>query len=162
MSKLYEQVPLNVAHQIIKVPIQNGIDAPLWKLSENGKFSLRQTWHQIRQCAAVSNLFKGIWGPLIKPSISMFLWRLIHGWVPVDNRLRRKGIELVSICPRCKNEEESVQHLFLHCHVARAVWEFFGCLFNINLPDTPGDYHHEFKRKIISGLWFQFSFCGIF
>ncbi|KAL0394172.1 UNVERIFIED_CONTAM: Calcineurin-binding protein 1 [Sesamum latifolium] len=48
------------------------------------------------------------------PTISVFTWKLLHSWIPVDTILKRRGIPLVSRCVCCFKEEESLPHLFLH------------------------------------------------
>jgi len=47
-----------------------------------------------------------------------------------DN-LRRRGILVVEWCVMCKKHGESVDHLLLHCDVARVVWSSFYSLFRV-------------------------------
>ncbi|KAL0310406.1 UNVERIFIED_CONTAM: hypothetical protein Scaly_2931500 [Sesamum calycinum] len=39
-------------------------------------------------------IYRSLWSKLIIPNIFVFAWRLIHNWVPVDERLKKKGITL--------------------------------------------------------------------
>jgi hypothetical protein len=52
-----------------------------------------------------------------------------HGKILTVDNLRRRGMVVVNRCWLCESDKESVDHLFLHCGVARAFWNaFFACL----------------------------------
>nr|POE60867.1 hypothetical protein CFP56_31292 [Quercus suber] len=42
--------------------------------------------------------------------------------IPTMVNLNRRGIQVVVLCPICKNEEEGVEHAILNCVLAKAVW----------------------------------------
>jgi hypothetical protein len=48
----------------------------------------------------------------------------------LDN-LRKRGIILVGWCFMCKHSGKSVNHLFLHCEVVRALWSVVFSLFDV-------------------------------
>ncbi|XP_027174266.1 uncharacterized protein LOC113773861 [Coffea eugenioides] len=45
--------------------------------------------------------------------VSFFDWRLLRGFLPLDDRLRKWGMALPSKCVCCSKEAESLNHLFL-------------------------------------------------
>lgn len=52
--------------------------------------------------------------------------------IPVDSRIRTKGIQLASLCKCCTmGNEESLTHLFLHSEIARLVWKCFRDIFRL-------------------------------
>ncbi|KAL0287320.1 UNVERIFIED_CONTAM: putative ribonuclease H protein [Sesamum calycinum] len=72
---------------------------------------------------------------LLIPNISIFAWRIIHNWIPVDDRLKQKGITLVSKCYCCE-AEETIPHLFLHNEKSLEAWGFFATKFQVNIPQS--------------------------
>lgn len=57
--------------------------------------------------------------------MSFFGWRLLSGYLRLDNRLQKQGIYLVSKCGCSKGEVETLQHVFLHGKVAQETWLYF-------------------------------------
>ena len=51
-----------------------------------------------------------------------FIWKLLHDSLPVFQKLRGRGIAASNVCLMCNEEEETVNHLFLQCPFARAIW----------------------------------------
>lgn len=47
------------------------------------------------------------------------LWRLAKNILPSRCNLIKKGIQLDTICPLCKNGEESVDHMVMKCSVMK-------------------------------------------
>ncbi|KAL0386078.1 UNVERIFIED_CONTAM: hypothetical protein Sradi_3002100 [Sesamum radiatum] len=110
-------------------------DKPWWKESSNGTFSLKCAWNALRVVGVRLPTLTDLWHPTITPSLSVFMWRLIHEFIPMDDRLREKGLTRVSKC-LCCNDYESLSHLFLNSLPVREVWSFFGTLFGPSPPKT--------------------------
>ncbi|XP_071912297.1 uncharacterized protein [Coffea arabica] len=72
-----------------------------------------------------------VWNRGVSLKMSIFTWRLLRNYVPLDSVLCRRGLPLVSRCSCCLEDEESVLHLFVNGLVAREVWGHFGNRFGI-------------------------------
>ncbi|KAL0431296.1 UNVERIFIED_CONTAM: hypothetical protein Sradi_0755600 [Sesamum radiatum] len=137
INKLLQVVPPHVIELILLVPINvQREDHMHWKLSPNGSFSTKSAWDLARDHRTSQPIFQSLWSPLIRPTISIFTWKLLHSWIPVDTTLKRRGIPLVSRCVCCFKEEESLPHLFLHNPVVLEVWQFFAAKLQLTLPCT--------------------------
>ncbi|KAI3450935.1 hypothetical protein Pfo_007600, partial [Paulownia fortunei] len=120
-----------------KMPIfENDKDVMRWKLTPHGNFSTSSAWNHIRAGKTKRQLLGSLWCPQITPTISVFLWRLVHNWIPVDSRLQRKGFALASKCFCCNSSSESIPHVFIYGKQAREVWSHFTVLFKIPQPQT--------------------------
>lgn len=53
---------------------------------------------------------------------SPFLWQLVIGCIAVKKKLRARGIQGGTICARCEDPEESINHVFFECLPAVQVW----------------------------------------
>jgi len=51
----------------------------------------------------------------ILPSKTLVLWKVLHGQLPSDQHIQRKGLHICSMCMLCEKYEESIQHLFFEC-----------------------------------------------
>ena len=58
----------------------------------------------------------------------MFSWEVWWGKVLTMDQLKKRGFQLASRCPLCKEDEENIDHLLLHCSL---VWGF--CVAFISL-----------------------------
>jgi hypothetical protein len=57
--------------------------------------------------------------------VAFSVWTAALGKILTHDNLQRRGIVVVEWCVMCKKHGESVDHLLLHCDVARVVWSFF-------------------------------------
>jgi len=71
-----------------------------------------------------------IWRALAPAKVSFFVWEASHGKILIIDNLQKRGITLVNRCYMCKGEFESMNHLLLHCKVARVLWELAINCFN--------------------------------
>lgn len=51
------------------------LDAPVWMLKYNGKFSVKRSWEFIRKKEEPAEIFKYIWGKKVPFKMSFFVWR---------------------------------------------------------------------------------------
>ena len=86
-----------------------------------------------------------VWNRGVLLKMSIFAWKLLHNFVPLDSVLRRRGLAMVSRCSYCLEGEESVPHLFVSGPVAKEVWGYFGTMFG--MPRLPLDELQLLWRK---------------
>ncbi|XP_073051345.1 uncharacterized protein [Primulina eburnea] len=129
-------VPPSVAETIALIPIALGEpDLAIWVHSSDGVFSIKSAWELVRLRDQVSDIFTPCWGSWLRPTMSFFLWRFWHQWLPVDDVLQRRGFELASKC-QCCEMPETFTHIFIDSPIARSVWHFFGAVFHVRIPLT--------------------------
>jgi hypothetical protein len=59
------------------------------------------------------------------------VWSATLGKILTLDNLRKRNIVLVNICGMCKKEEESIDHLLLHCESAQFLWNAFFSHFGL-------------------------------
>ncbi|XP_073024476.1 uncharacterized protein [Primulina eburnea] len=135
-DRLCAVVAPSVAEEIVLIPVlSDDPDLARWIYSSDGAFSMRSAWELIRQRAPSSDIFRLCWGSWLRPTMSFFLWRFWHQWLPVDEVLQRRGLALASRC-QCCDMAETFTHIFIRSPVTRSVWHFFGAVFRVRIPDT--------------------------
>lgn len=90
-------------------------------------FLSRLTTNIVRLQGAHCPPLKKIWSIHYPSHASVFAWRLLFQAVPVDNLIKHRGICLPSKCVCCitSHQEETLNHLFIHGHIAASLWSFF-------------------------------------
>ncbi|XP_073037149.1 uncharacterized protein [Primulina eburnea] len=135
-DRLCAVVAPSVAEEIVLIPVLSGDpDLARWIYSSDGAFSVKSAWELIRQRAPSSDIFRPCWGSRLRPTMSFFLWRFWHQWLPVDEVLQRRGFALASRC-QCCDMSETFTHIIIRSPVSRSVWHFFGAVFRVRIPDT--------------------------
>ncbi|KAL0287958.1 UNVERIFIED_CONTAM: hypothetical protein Sangu_2668400 [Sesamum angustifolium] len=99
IDKLKEVVPQHIMELILEIPINpQHQDVMHWKPSPHGSFSTKSAWEITRDHKPPLAIFKNLWSPLVRPTISIFIWKVLHNWISVDSGLKQKGILLASRC----------------------------------------------------------------
>uniref|UniRef100_A0A2N9JAS3 DUF668 domain-containing protein n=1 Tax=Fagus sylvatica TaxID=28930 RepID=A0A2N9JAS3_FAGSY len=70
--------------------------------------------------------WKSIWKVKAPRRVVFFLWSVAWGRILTCDNLMRRGHVMVGWCCLCRAAGESVDHLLLHCEVARVLWH---CVF---------------------------------
>ena len=107
-----------------------GEDKMCWRIGSTTKFEVC-LYYQALVPSIGSFPWKIIWQAKIPPRVAFFSWLASLGKVLTADNLRRWNIILVSWCCMCKVDGESMDHLFLHCALARELWTMVFSLFGM-------------------------------
>ncbi|KAL6557628.1 hypothetical protein OROMI_017978 [Orobanche minor] len=113
----------------LKVSFPHGLYPPMGLLISNplGKSFVKKK--------PLNNILRFCWNPIITPTISVFMVRLVNKWIPTPDGLLRRGIYATNFC-YCCNDDENIPHLFIHGPVANKVWTYFHNLAGIRCLNT--------------------------
>ena len=154
VKKLYQFL---ACEEILQLPLPrtSGIeDRLLWKHSTSGEYKVNKAYrmlyqnHYLLMCKIrgpmVFLTLRGlIWKVKLPLKILTFIWKLLHDSLPVFEVLNNRGITVSSKCLICNEDEESINHLFMHCPFARAIWH------GSNLEIRTSELHHSsFKQWV--------------
>lgn len=65
--------------------------------------------------------------------MAFLIWRIWKFKVPVDNRIRRWGIEGPSMCWRCENpSQETMANVFIRSNIANRTCSYFSYFLGLN------------------------------
>ena len=59
---------------------------------------------------------------MIPTKVKLFIWRALHGIVPLKCILANRHIGTTGECQICRLGPEDVRHLLFHCQAARDMW----------------------------------------
>ena len=108
-----------------------GPDVMLWLHSPQKGFTIHSFYRVLSQIAGYSFPWKSIWQPNVPLRVSFFVWVATLGNILMAENLRKRHIILVSWCCLCKVDGKTVDHLLLHCHFSREVWDIIFALFSV-------------------------------
>jgi len=95
-----------------------------WGYETRGTFTSQEAYHIIlRDQTVKDSLWHKVWDPPIWPKISTFLWLLCQNIILTWDNLRKWSFHGHSICPNCKQGEETKEHLLNSCLLATRLWE---------------------------------------
>ena len=101
-------------------------DRLIWKDNKSGRFSVKSLCGLLSPTHYSTNgfSFAGIWKGVVPPKVEIFCWMAIINKLNTRGVLVRRGVldSSNSNCPICLVEEESVDHLLLHCHKHWIIW----------------------------------------
>jgi ribonuclease HI len=127
------QIPLNV---------QGFDDFIAWNYNKNGRYSVKSGYHlqwrhtfgpRANQLAlpgtsALNPVWKSIWRLKLPSKIKIFVWRALHGVIPLKSILANRHVGTSGQCPVCLLAAEDVKHLLFQCETARDLWRTLGLL----------------------------------
>lgn len=103
---------------------QNRKDQPWWKYDNKGIYSVKSFTKVIwDQSPPVENV-RRTWLGLAPPKAELLIWLVLQQRLDTKSRLKRLNIIQSSdvLCPFCSNDEETIDHLFLHCSHVWRIW----------------------------------------
>lgn len=108
---------------------QSGEDIRMWNGKSEG-FSLQAAFRILEGTTASqynlgsSNFpVKRIWLKEFPIKVSFFMWALLRGRTLMIDSLRKRRKIITNRCVLCKNQEETIHHLFMDCRVTKGIWK---------------------------------------
>jgi hypothetical protein len=111
-------------------------------------FTCAKAYKQLSGLATVHPVFRWIWKSSCQHKHKVFFWLLVQDRLSTRNILRRKNMFLPSYnCVLCEEAiEETVDHLFLHCELAKECWSLVGLV--VPQSQDPFQILEEFRIRL--------------
>ena len=100
-------------------------------MNRSGVFDVRSFYSALLKAPSVSFPWQSIWCVKVPRRVSFFLWTAARGGILTIDNLVKKTLPLVNWCCLCKCDEETVDHLLLHCKFASALWSEVLIMFGV-------------------------------
>ena len=81
---------------------------------KNGSFSVKTCFELLEGGSQQSVPIKMLWNPTVPTKVGFFAWEVWWGKILTMDQLKKRGFSLASRCVFCGNDEESLEHLFIH------------------------------------------------
>lgn len=102
----------------------------IWKPASNGVFTTKSAWEILRHKNPTAVTLDKCWHDRVPVTIYIFWWKILHNWLPVEEILREKGIQLASKCQCCK-ARETIHHVLIENDEVQRVWNWYSALFQV-------------------------------
>ncbi|RVW54967.1 Transposon TX1 uncharacterized 149 kDa protein [Vitis vinifera] len=90
-------------------------DRVVWNASKNGSFSVKSLYNTLDSGGAVPFPWRIIWSPCVPTKVGFFAWEASWGKVLTQDHLKRRGWSLANRCFLCCDDEETINHILIHC-----------------------------------------------
>lgn len=100
-------------------------DEMVWRLDENKGFIVRSMHEALNTSIGVPFPSECVWSSQIPTKSVFLLWELWWNRILTIDNLIRRGLVLPNWCCLCRDDAESMDHLFLHCPWSKPFWDNF-------------------------------------
>jgi hypothetical protein len=108
------------------------MDSLCWTPSRRGIFEVRSFYSILVQPTPQGNLpWKCVWKAKVPSRVAFFIWTVALGKILTTDNLRKRRVIILDWCSMCKASGESVNHLLMHCSIARDLWNMVLILFGV-------------------------------
>uniref|UniRef100_A0A2N9HDV0 Reverse transcriptase zinc-binding domain-containing protein n=1 Tax=Fagus sylvatica TaxID=28930 RepID=A0A2N9HDV0_FAGSY len=118
---------------LYSLPMRPGIiDSIFWNLSRHASFEVSSFYSALSQPATSQFPWRLMWKAKVPSRVAFFIWTASLGKILTTDNLRKRRVIILDWCCLCKVDGESINHLLLHCLVARDLWNLVCCLFGVS------------------------------
>ena len=102
-----------------------GEDKLLLKTVKEKGFSVKSMYKGFGISPAFDLPYLLVWNPVVPPKIGVFAWEAAWGKVLTLDQLKCRGMTFSNRCFMREEEEETIDHLLIHCKSAKMLWDPF-------------------------------------
>ena len=107
-------------------------DVMFWRVSKKGFFTVKSFFSSLVLCIGREFPSSLVWNPWVPKRVNFFAWEAMWGRILTMDQLKRRGWVLPSRCYLCKVDEESANHVLIHCPKAAMIWHLIFALFGVH------------------------------
>ncbi|GKU92594.1 hypothetical protein SLEP1_g6302 [Rubroshorea leprosula] len=110
----------------LAIPFQDSCAQPdtfIWGFSSDGLFKSKSAYYLSKNIARSDDSWSWIWKIHTLPRVNYFVWLLRHGRLLTFDTLFNWGISESSICPRCHQTVETINHIFRKSNFSKSLWD---------------------------------------
>ncbi|KAJ0702066.1 putative RNA-directed DNA polymerase [Helianthus annuus] len=109
---------------VASVSLKECPDEWIWLPDPVNSFSVKSVKEVLESVNVASSRYVLDWNKWVPLKCNLFVWKAILNKIPTADSLRRRNIlTAVDLCPICKSEMETVEHLFTSCVTAVVLWQ---------------------------------------
>ena len=109
-----------------------GEDMLLLKEVKEKSFSVKVMYKGYDISPAFDFPYRLIWNPVVPPKIGIFTWEAAWGKVLSLDNLKCRGMAFANRCFLCEEDEETIDHLLIHCKSEKMLWDLFLSIVGIS------------------------------
>ena len=107
-------------------------DMVVWNKSKSSKFSTKSLYRALEVDCPILFPYSCIWNVWVQPKISFFAWEAAWGKALTLDLVQKRGLSLANRRFMCLENEETIDHLLLHCSKTRTLWELLYTLVGVS------------------------------
>jgi hypothetical protein len=121
---------LELVERLMNIQLSNEKDTFVWRLTTSGGFTVKSMYLDLLD-DQTKYLRKYIWKIKVPLKIKIFMWFLHRKVILTKDNLAKRNWEGSKTCVFC-DKDESIQHLFFECPLAKIVWRIIVLSFSIS------------------------------
>jgi zinc-binding in reverse transcriptase len=106
---------MTLLHCLSSIQLTEQIDTMQWRWDHRSILTTKSAYWFIKRRVTIQSDLLQIWKSIAPPRVFLFTWLALKNKILTIDNIAKRGWTLANICYLCRQEEESVQHLFQQC-----------------------------------------------